>query len=214
MKYELISEVTELAGIEARDWKRMLDAIHSGNDPHALLGGIAGQEGNIPSGALPAVTGGTANVKWWDGLIYSPIFAGLQAPKTFECFAEGTVTSSAGSQTLILNPTISTGAVGTGLTASPTQTLGTTITNAIWSLTANITVRTAGTGTGATAVGSFHFEYTTVANGGAPTTVIWRSSGGAVTFDSSVLNAFVFGATPSAAGVSVTPQAIRWGSWN
>jgi hypothetical protein len=114
----------------------------------------------------------------------------------------------------IINPHIGpSNTVGTNLTAAPAQTLGSTITNAVWRLWAQITVRTVGAGTAATAVGGFRFEYSTAANAGAPTTVIWRSSGGAATFDSTALNGLVMGVTPSNAGVSIVVRQIKWGSW-
>jgi hypothetical protein len=185
-------------------------------EPTALVGGLAGIEtgADVPLADLTAVTGGTVNVAWWDSRQYTPIPPLAKKGVQYEMDAEGTVTSSAGSQTLTLNPHIGpSNTVGTNLTAATAQTLGTTITNAIWRLWAQITVRSIGAGTLATAVGAFRFEYTILANGGAPTTTMWRSSGGAATFDSTVLNGLVIGATPSAAGVSVTPRQIKWGSW-
>jgi hypothetical protein len=217
-RHEIITDIDlsrdeQTIGGEARTWKQINEALAGAGDPTALLGMIAGCEREPPDAALAAVTGGTVNVALWSAMTYTPIDPVVKKPKHFDLFAEGTVTSTGAGQTLIINPNISnTGAVGTGLTASAAQTLGSTITGAVWQLEARITVRTVGTGTTATAQGAFKFGYSLLANGGPPTWTIWRSTANA-TFDSTVTNGLVIGVTPSAAGVSVTPQQIRWASW-
>lgn len=212
---DVVNDIFELADIEGAEWRSRFSKLVRSGDPLALLGGIAGIEAgaNVPAATVTAVTGVTANTALWTPALYTPIPALAQAPKMYSLDAAGVVTSSAGSQTVIINPHIGTGAVGTNLTASSAQTLGSTITNAIWRLEADFTIRTSGTGTAATARGSFSFQYTVVANVGAPTTVIWRSTADA-TFDSTVLNALVMGVTPSATGVSIAAEQIRYASWN
>jgi hypothetical protein len=222
-EYEPITEIStegwedvmKLASHEGRRWKEIGNRLHASGEPQALLGGLVGIVGEVPTADLAAVTGGAANVEWWKALLYTPVPALTQSKAMFSLDAEGTVTSSGAGQTLTPSEHISsTGAVGTNLTACPTaQALGSTITNAIWRFEADITIRVAGVGTTAVAIGAFSFAYTVLANGGAPTTIIWRSTANA-TFDSTITNGACFGATPSAAGVSVTPRQIRWGSWN
>lgn len=205
-------EVMAVAAHERAQWSDIDRALRDGNDPTALIGGLAGLVGgsNVPAADGSAVTGGTSNVAIWDSRIFTPIPALETAPTQFELLAAGVVTSSAGSQTVIVNPHIGpTNTVGTNLTASSAQTLGSTITNAIWQLTAQLTMRAAGAGSAATAIGTFTFAYTTVANVGSPTIVMWRSTANA-TFDSTVLNGLVLGMTPSAAGVSIAYQQIQW----
>ena len=212
--FDAMRDVQFLAGEEIRNWREINANIKRGGDPTALIGGLSGTPSgtNMPNTTLAAVTGVTVNTALYAGVIYTPIPPALVAPTIFELRAAGVVTSTGAGQTVLVNPHIGTGAVGTGLTAMPTaQTLGSTITNAIWRMKADITVRTAGTGTAATARGSFEFMYTVLANGGAPTSIIWRSTADA-TFDSSILNGFIFGVTPSAAGVSMAVEQIRWTS--
>ena len=208
-------DIAELAQQEGRRWREIDNRLRAEGEPMALLGGLAGIVGDVPVADLAAVTGGTANVKWWDALQYTPVPALTGTKAMFSLRSFGNVTSSAGSQTVTPSAHISNnGVIGTNLTAATAaQTLGSTITNAIWHYYADLTVRTAGTGTVATCIGDFEFGYTVLAAGGAPTTIIWRSTS-AATFDSTVLNGIAFGATPSAAGVSVTPRQIRWESWN
>lgn len=208
-------ELSHLMREEERLWGSRLVGLKKGGDYLNGPGGIALLEGNLPSADVAAVTGGTVNVALFQSAAYTPIFAGYKAPLGYDLEMAGVVTSSAASQTIIHNPHIgaaSTNTVGTNLTASAAQTLGSTITNAVWSLDAQLTLRTSGSGTTATAIGKFVFMYTTVANAGAPTTYLWRSTANA-TFDSSALNGLVWGFTPSAAGVSMSAQQIRWVSY-
>lgn len=203
--------------VNRRPWQMVNGRIVESGEPTALIGGIAGIESyaTIPLADLAAVTGGVANVALWESRQYTPII-NPRVGQMFELDAEGTVTSTAAAQTVAINPHIgAANTVGTNLTATPVaQTLGTTITNAVWRLWASLTVRSTGTGTAATAIGAFRFEYSILANGGSPTTIIWRSSGGAATFDSTAINGLVMGVTPSAAAVSITPRQIKWGSWS
>jgi hypothetical protein len=206
----------ELLDANARAWRDVDAEIRRGGDPTALIGGLAGLESGsdvlIADGS--AITGGTSNVALWDSRQYTPIPPLTRRGVIYELDAEGTITSSGAAQTVTLNPHIGpSNTVGTNLTAAPAQTLGSTITNAVWRLWAQITLRSVGAGTAATAVGGFRFEYSTAANAGSPTTVIWRSSGGAATFDSTALNGLVMGVTPSNSGVSIVVRQIKWGSW-
>jgi hypothetical protein len=208
------ADVMEAAAHERARWGDIDRRIRACGDPTALIGGLAGLApgGNVPSADGSAITGGSSNVALWESRLYTPIPALEVAPTQYELVAAGAVTSSAGSQTVTLNPHIGpSNTVGTNLTPSTAQTLGSTITNAIWQFSAQITIRTAGTGTNATAIGTFGFSYTVVANVGAPTIVLWRSTANA-TFDSTALNGLVAGITPSAAGVSITVQQIQWES--
>jgi hypothetical protein len=206
-------EIMAVAAHERARWGDINRAIRDGGGPTALAGGLSGLVGgaNVPAADLAAVTGGTANVALWDSRLYTPIPALETVPTQFELKATGTVTSSGAGQTVIPNPHIGqSNTVGTNLTACPAaQTLGSTITNAIWIWKAYITLRVPGAGSAATAIGYFEFLYTVLAAGGAPTQIIWRSTANA-TFDSTALNGFVPGVTPSAAGVSITPQQIQW----
>jgi hypothetical protein len=208
-------DVVAAANEQGRRWKEISNRLREGGEPQALLGGLAGIIADVPLADLSAVTGGTANVKWWDALQFTPVPAQTGVKALFSLRSYGNVTSSAAAQTVTPSAHVSTtGVIGTNLTAATAaQTLGTTITNAIWHYYADLTVRTPGTGTAATMIGDFEFGYTVLAAGGAPTSIIWRSTS-AATFDSTVQNGVAFGATPSAAGVSVTPRQIRWESWN
>lgn len=211
-------DISELLWMEQSNWRGKLAAMEAARDAIAAAGGIALREGRTPAADVAAVTGVTANTALFQSGDYTPIaplVSGQSAPVNFDLEMSGIVTSSAASQTIIWNPHIGpadANTVGTNLTASAAQTLGSTITNAIWSMDAQVTVRTAGGGTNGTAIGRFTFMFTVLANAGAPTSYMWRSTANA-TFSTVVLNGLIMGVTPSAAGVSIAAQQIRWVSY-
>jgi hypothetical protein len=209
----LLADLEELAQFERPDWKKRLRDLEG--EPVALEGTYGGLNAYPPAQDLAAVTGGTANVAWWTSTLYTPIPANsVLAPEAFRIAGTGRITSSATTQTLTPNANIGT-AIGTGLGAGASMSLGAAaaVTNMLWFLLGDITIRAPGTA--GVAIGSFVLKITNAA--GASTNIIQEIFGGAATqtaIDFTVQQALSLGGTPSAAGVSVTPTQLHWMSWN
>lgn len=207
--------VDELLGAAMRDgftkWRMMNGQLRVEKQPTALEGIYAGLVAYPPAQSLTAITGGTSNVAWWSSSIYSPLPANsVLAPEAYRICATGTVTSTAASQTI--TPSLNCGtAVGTGLGTGPAITLGSTITNALWYLMGDLTVRLPGSS--GTIIGHMVLKVGTTA--GASTTITHAMYGNTVqTVDFTTALGLTVGATPSASGVSVTPTQVHWMSWN
>lgn len=208
-------EISWLKNHERRNWKLVNGRIAGSGDPTGLEGTYGGLNAYPPAQDLTAVTGGTANVAWWSAALYSPLPGNsVLSPEAYRIAASGRVTSSAVSQTITPNANIGT-AIGTGLGAGASLSLGsaTAVTNMLWFLLGDLTIRAAGTA--GVAIGSFVLKVTNAA--GASTSIIQEIFGGAATqtaIDFTVAQGLSLGATPSAAGVSVTPTQVHWMSWN
>lgn len=192
-------------------WGLVNGRIRGEGIPTALEGTYGGLNAYPPAQDLTAVTGGAANVAWWAASLYTPIPANsTMAPEAFRIAATGRVTTTA-SQTITPNANLGT-AIGTGLAAGAAITIA-TITNALWFCLGDITIRA--TGTAGVAIGAFKFTCGTAA--GATNTTTTQLLGGTATqtaIDFTAAQGLSFGATPSAAGVSVTPTQVHWMSWN
>jgi hypothetical protein len=192
-------------------WRLIGGQIHGQGIPTALEGTYMGLLAYPPAQDLTAVTGGTANVAWWTAALYSPIPANsVMTPEAFRLASTGRVTTT-GAQTITPNANIGT-AIGTGLAAGAAITIS-TITNALWFCLADLTMRAPGTA--GVAIGGFKFTCGTAA--GATNTTTTQLLGGTATqtgIDFTTAQGLSFGATPSAAGVSVTPTQVHWMSAN
>jgi hypothetical protein len=200
---------------EARRWKVVNGRIAQKGDPVMNRGNFSGPSAYANAQALAAVTGGAANVRWWDPAIYSPIpVNSVQAPTAFRLWASGLVTSSAAGQTLTMNPAIGTAVAGQALGASAALALGSTITGAFWRLEYGLLIRTPGTS--GTAVGSGEITWGTTAGAtpGTPTATnpsnaLFGAGNTVATADfQTTAQGLLIAATPSAAGVSVTPNVV------
>lgn len=202
---------------QRKGWKLINGRIAQSGDPVAVQGSYGGVLAYPPAQALTAVTGGTTNVAWWTPTTYSPIPANsVMAPEGYRLEASGTITTT-GAQTVIMNPAIGTAVAGVALGASATLTGPSTITGALWKLFGDLTIRTAGTA--GTAYGTFLLVMGTTA-GATPATPTatnpshWLFGYTVATVDWTAAQGLLIAATPSAAGVSVTPQQVHWTSWN
>lgn len=206
-------KLTEKAG-GRQSWARLMRSLHASGVPVAMPEGTyGGLLAYPPAQNLAAVTGGTINVAWWNPAVYSPIPANaVLAPQAYRVAATGLVTSSGAGQTLTMNPAIGTAVAGQALGASTALALGSTITNAFWYMMGDITIRTSGSS--GTAYGMFKYVFGTTA--GATVTVSTALFGNTVaTADfQSTAQGILIAATPSAAGVSVTPTQVHLMDWN
>jgi hypothetical protein len=208
-------EIVWLKNHERRNWKLINGRIAGSGDPTMLEGTYGGLVAYPPAQDLTAVTGGTANVAWWTPALYTPLPANsVLSPEAYRIAATGRVTSSATTQTITPNANIGT-AIGTGLGAGAAMSLGsaTAVTNMLWFMLGDVTIRAAGSA--GVAIGSFVLKITNAA--GASTSIIQEIFGGAATqtaIDFTAAQGLALGATPSAAGVSVTPTQVHWMSWN
>lgn len=200
---------------DARSWRMINGQIAAAGVPVNSRGPYAGPGAIANAQALTAVTGGTTNVAWWSPAVYSPIPANsVQAPTSFRVMAAGLVTSSGASQTLTLNPAIGTAVAGQALGASSAMALGSTITGAFWRLEYDLIVRTSGTSGTAVGNGEMTLGTTAGATPGTPTAtnpsnyMIGGFNTVATADFQATAQGLLIAATPSAAGVSVTPNGI------
>lgn len=200
---------------EGRRWKVINGRIAQKGDPVMNRGNFSGPGAYANSQALTAVTGGAINVAWWAPGTYSPIPAqSVQAPMAFRLWASGIVTSSGAGQTLTMNPAVGTAVAGQALGASAALALGSTITGAFWRLEYGLLIQKPGTA--GTAVGSGEITWGTTAGAtpGTPTATnpsnaLFSAGNTAATVDwVTTAQGLLIAATPSAAGVSVTPNIV------
>jgi hypothetical protein len=160
-----------------RDWKVINGRLQRSGEPTMLEGTYGGLVAYPPAQDLTAVTGGTANVAWWTPALYTPLPANsVLSPEAYRIAATGRVTSSATTQTITPNANIGT-AIGTGLGAGAAMSLGsaTAVTNMLWFMLGDVTIRAAGSA--GVAIGSFVLKITNAA--GASTSIIQEIFGGA-----------------------------------
>lgn len=213
-RVDLLTELQELAHLEARRWKAINNAIHRRGDPTALQG-FAGME------ITPVVVNSaTITINATEAALIPtalfPIAANPQVPKLYQLYASGTSTTPAGAATYTLTPRI--GPAPTN--ASPLIGIATGVitptvssTAAQWQLTGFVLIRTGGTA--AIAVGSFWWIQSNTIGGGGPSTANAVFGGISASFDSTGATALWIGATQaSAAGSTYTPQAVGWLSTN
>jgi hypothetical protein len=214
---EILGRDEELAWLrrhERQNWKLVNGRIAGQGDPTALEGTYGGVLAYPPAQNLAAVTGGTTNVAWWSAALYSPIPANsVLTPDCYRIIASGLITTSGAGQTIVPNANLGT-AIGTALGAGVATTLGGTITAAQWYLLGDITIRTAGTG--GTAIAQFVLKVGQAAGPSMGANVINSLFGGTAqtAIDFTAAQGITLGATPSAAGVSVTPTQVHWMSFN
>jgi hypothetical protein len=208
-------ELTWLMRHHGSYWKLINGQIAGKGVPTNTTGTYAGPGAFANAQAGAAVTGGTTNVAWWSPATYSPIPANsVKAPAAFRLKAGGLVTSSGAGQTITLNPAIGTAVAGQALGASSVHVLGSTITGAFWRLEYELLIRT--TGTSGTAVGTADFMWTTTAGASPatptatnPSSALFGGFNTVATADfQGTAQGLLIAATPSAAGVSVTPNGI------
>ena len=206
-------EITWLKNHERRNWKLINGRIAGKGDPTMLEGTYGGLNAYPPAQNLTAVTGGTANVAWWTASLYTPLPANsVLSPEAYRVTASGLITTSAASQTITPSSNIGT-AVGTGLGTGAAATLGSTITNAQWYLLGDLTVRAAGTA--GSVIARFMLKAGQVAGAATGANVLTSLFGASQSsIDFTAAQGLTLGATPSAAGVSVTPEQVHWMSWN
>jgi hypothetical protein len=210
-------ELTWLKNKMGKRWSLINGQIAQSGDPTMLEGTYGGLNAYPLAQDGTAVTGGTTNVAWWSAPIYTPFPQNsVLAPEAYRIAAQGRITSSAVSQTITPNAHIGA-AIGTGLAAGASTSLGaaTAVTNMLWFLLGDITIRAAGTA--GVAIGQFVLKIGNAA--GATTNMIHSMFGGtatqtAIDFITVASQGLQLGATPSAAGVSVTPTQVHWMSWN
>lgn len=199
---------------DGRRWALKDAALAASGVAQASRGpyGAPGSLSNTVS--LSAVTGGTANVPWWAPGTYTSIPGQIvQAPCSWRCYSAGLITSSGAGQTITMNPAIGTAVAGQALGASAALALGGTIANAFWRSEATIIARTGGPSGSAVAECQFAWGTTTGATPGTPTATnpsnaLYGAGNTVATVDWTGAQGFLMAATPSAAGVSVTPTIV------
>jgi hypothetical protein len=212
--FDDVDQLVQFERLRAQNGWKQRTAQAKREGPTAIIGGFAGLVAPPPAGALAAITGGVANVAWWSPSVYTPFpLNGLQAPEAFRLMAAGTFTSTAAGQTVTLNPAVGTVVAGVSLGSSSALALGSTVT-AYWQLEADLTIRSIGPpGANSVAIGLFTLFFGTTA--GATSTVTTSIFGlTAASFDATVAQGLLIAATPSATGISVTPQQVHFSSWN
>lgn len=222
-------ELDWLMAHQRRDWKLINGRIARSGDPVALQGTYTGVGAYPPAAALTAVTGAATILSWWTTSIYTPIPAnGVLFPSGWRVQANGVITSSAVSQTITMTPAIGTGTIGAApnagsvsLGATGALSLGsaTAITNMLWDLEGNITLRTGSTA--GTAYGMFKMCITNVAGANATSAnvlgpiIFGNTAATAIDFTGATANipGLNIAGTASAAGVTATTNQILWSSW-
>lgn len=198
------------------NWRAMNRRLALSGVPLNTDGAFTGPGAIANAQALAAVTGGTINIAWWTPLTYTPFPGanGLKCPAAYRLTAGGLITSSAAAQTYTMNPAVGTAVAGQVLGASTALALGSTITNAFWRLAYDMVIRTPGTSSTTVGGGLIHWGTTA----GASATVSNALFGGGNTVATADIvtsqQALLIAATPSAAGVSVTPTMVQWASWD
>jgi hypothetical protein len=203
-------DIEELMGIEARGWKMGMGELLDSGVPTAGLGFAGPPLPNTePVNAPSAVTGVTAETN-----LYTPATTtnadwalipqgGFRSPQAWLVLASGIITSSAGSQTCAFTSRIGTSATpatNVSLGATGLIALGSTITNALWTYQAQMTIRSAGTS--GSAVATAELVVSQQAAGSVTSVGTALSGNTTATIDTTLQQGYVVSVTPSATGVS------------
>jgi hypothetical protein len=211
-------ELSWLTFTEGRSWKGKMGALEAAGVPMAGNSAYGAPGSLANSAAFTAVTGGVVNVAWINPSLYTSIpLRSVRAPASWRAYAAGLITSSGAGQTITMNPAIGTAVAGQALGASAALALGSTITGAFWRHEATVIAQLPDAA--GRAVGEFQMAWGTTAGAtpGTPTATnpsnaMFGGGNTQATVDWTANQGYLIAATPSAAGVSVTPTMIVWTS--
>lgn len=216
----IANDLNDLLTYQRSQWPRMLKELRHGGDPQALESTFGGMVTvpNVVDGA--AATGSVSEIELWGAgntARHAPIPANTaMGGEVFRLSAHGTGTTSTSPGTWVLTPRLGTTTSGGTLGASAAVTLTASITGFLWYILGDMTVRTIGSGTSATAIGMFHLISAPLAAGSQPVTATGSQIFGntQATFDSTAAQGLFMGSTAGATTVSFTLRQLHWMSWN
>jgi len=226
----VLQDVSELARLHRATWKQRQIAILDSGDPYAMPEGTYGGLLAYPNAQTITTTSINGTVNLWSNLVYTPIPQNsVLAPQAYRVAVTAKITTSTSPGNIGFNPLInSTGTWTTGGTAvSGGTTLGATgnialtasITNAVYYIIGDLTIRTAGTS--ASTVAMFHLTTTQNTSGGlAGPAVVGAASnlmfgGTTITPDlQTTAQSFQLGAVHTVTTITHNVEQIHWMDWN
>lgn len=209
-----LREIEDLARYQKQFWWRQARELR--NEPTALeslYGGLLA----TPPAAQISTTSVNGEVGLWAAGTYSPIAANtLVVPETFRLAASGQCTTSTSPGNATWTPRIGTTTGGAALGASNAIALTASITNSFWYLTGDVTIRSIGPSTSASAIATFMLHHKVGAAGAGAV-----DAGGIVlfgntvaTFDSTAAQGLFMGMANTVATITWKVDQVHWMSWN
>lgn len=212
-------DIEDIARYQQQFWHRMGRELRG--EPTALESLYGGLLATPPAvqGSVASVNG---EVGLWSAPIHTPIPANsLIAPETFRLAVTGQCTTAATPGNATWTPRLGTTTGGSALGASGAIPLTASITNSFWQLVGDITVRSIGSGTAATAIATFLLHHRHAIGGAGDFLTTTSSQTGiqifgntVATFDSTVAQGIFMGMAQTVTTVTWKPDQIHWMSWN
>lgn len=169
----------------------------------------------VNAAGFAAVTGVVAETALWSVVPWTAFAANELAPgQAWKLTAGGVLTTSTTPGNLTLTPRIGTTTGGATLGASTAAALTASLTAVAFSLEFWLAIRTIGSGTSATAVGTGTFTSRVIGNTPAGAASVVPMGGTQAAFDSTASQGLFIGWTPGATTVSVTPLYVLLESMN
>jgi hypothetical protein len=208
------SDLLDIARYQHQFWHRMGRELR--NEPTALeslYGGLLA----TPPAAQISTTSINGEVGIWSAAVYTPIPANtLMVPETFRIAVTGQCTTVATPGNATWTPRIGTTTGGSALGASNAIAVTASITNSYWHLVGDLTCRTVGPTTTATAIGTFllHHKFGAAGAGAVDAGGIVIFGNTVATFDSTAAQGLFMGMAMTVTTVTWKVDQIHWMSWN
>jgi hypothetical protein len=204
-------DLNDLARYEAQFWNRQQRKVRADGDPTALESFFGGLLANPPASVI-STSSVSGEVGMWPAATWTPLPANtLIAPETMRLAVSGTVVSGATPGNWTVTPRLGTSTSGGTLGASGAVALTASVT-ANYYLIGDLTIRSIGTGTAASAIGFFHIVGKLSATGASDINQVFGHT--VATFDSSAAQGLFMGATHTVTTVTHNIQNLHWMSWN
>lgn len=211
-------DINDLIAFERQNWPRLMRELKTGGDPQFLESTFGGMMSVPPVVDGAATAAGTSEVELWGSgntARYAPIPANAgMGGEVFRLAAHGLYTTAAVASNWTLTPRIGTSTSGGTLGASVATALpSSAISNMFWYIIGDVTFRTIGSGTNATAIAMFHcLAQNTAPPSNVNINMLFGNTQAA--FDSTAAQGMWMGTTTSASGATFVTRQLHWMSWN
>lgn len=217
-------DILDLQRYQMSYWRKMGRELEESGDPIAMSESL--YAGTIPGATPPAAQISTASISGtvaiWPTATYTPIPANsCVVPEVFRLIVAGQCTTSTSPANATFAPFLGTSVSGSSLGASGAYALTASITNSLWYLQGDMTIRSIGPTTTGTAIAMFLLHHRhAIAGAGDFITTTSSGTGQQIfgttvaTFDSTAASGLCMGITATVTTHTWKVDQIHWCSWN
>jgi hypothetical protein len=203
-------------------WGKMGAELRESEDPTAMAESLYAALGALPPATQISTTSVNGEVGIWSAATHSPLPAnGYMAPAAIRLAAAGQCTTSTSPGNATWTPRLGTTTGGGALGASGAIAMTASITNSFWLLTGDVTVRTIGPGTSASAIATFLLHHRhAIAGAGDFITTTSSGTGQQIfgntvaTFDSTAAQGLFMGMAMTVTNVTWKVDQVHWAPLN